>query len=316
MTFIDWNSLQNPVYQYKNWSVKDACIAYEDGKFVLFFSAFYRHHWRTRSHLVAVTTKDWKTFSKPIFNLLGRYEGWTGLCSPNIGKINGLWYMTFNSWGTRHKNGRTNELFYKTSHDLINWSEKKQIAENLTRDIRTIDIAITFENDKFYAIWKDRDYKRGRKTDRARIATCSDLDGNFKYINDGYMTFYDKNGDQPNRTHENFEFIKIKGVWYLLSTDYRPHLATLYKISGDGSGNNDEDWRVWKDGYEFDIEEESFNTQHRSNAAFLADWTEYDGYYYLIYAGNTENRSHARRGNNKLGLSRSKDLINFVVAGK
>lgn len=313
MTFINWNSLRNPVFQHENWSVKDACMAYEDGFFFLSFSAFYRDRVRTRSHLAAVTTKDWKHFSKPLFNMRGKGDGWTGLCSPNITKIGDLWYLTFNSWGNRHKNRRTNDLFYMTSRDLMHWSDRKQIARNLTEDIRTIDIAIAYENNKFYAIWKDRDHKRVKKTDRARIATCESLDGDFKYINNGYMKFYDRTGNEPKQTHENFEFIKIDGTWYLLTTDYRPHRPHLYKIGGDGYGAHDTDWLRWEEGYEIKIKEQSFNTHHLSNAAFLADWREYDGYFYLIYAGNTEGRSHARRGDNKLGLARSKSLENFMV---
>jgi hypothetical protein len=39
--FIDWDNLKNPVYQYKNWSIKDSCMAYHDETFYIFFSAFF-----------------------------------------------------------------------------------------------------------------------------------------------------------------------------------------------------------------------------------------------------------------------------------
>ncbi|MBD3352101.1 MAG: hypothetical protein GF364_11495 [Candidatus Lokiarchaeota archaeon] len=309
MTFIDWANLTNPIYSYKNWAVKDACMEYKDGIFYLFYSAFYRDRFKIKCHVVEVSTKDWLTFSKPIFNLSSKEKGWTGLASPNINKINDKYILTFNSWGNRHSNKRTNNLFYIESEDLIHWSEMRQVARNLTENIRVIDIAVANENNKFYVIWKDRDRKRITKMDRARIAVSHSLDGTFEYIGDGYMKFLLKNGTESSKIHENFEFIKIDGIWYILSTDYRPHRPYLYRISGTGRGVDDNCWLKWTDGYELNIPQEQFNTHDRSNAGFLADWREYDGHYYLLYAGTTEGRSHARRGDSKLGLARSNNLL-------
>ncbi|HEV2500996.1 MAG TPA: hypothetical protein VGY31_15610, partial [Terriglobia bacterium] len=49
--FIDWASLRNPVLAYPHWSIKDAAMAYRDGVFYIFFSAFYEDHGRVRSHV-------------------------------------------------------------------------------------------------------------------------------------------------------------------------------------------------------------------------------------------------------------------------
>jgi len=43
---------------------------------------------------------------------------------------------------------------------------------------------------------------------------------------------------------------------------------------------------------------------------------QYDGYYYLIYAGRTEGQAFARRGWNQLGLARSSDLMHWSPAGR
>lgn len=312
--FIDWNNLKNPVYSYKNWSVKDACMEYKDGVFYIFFSAFYWDRMKTRSHVVEISTKDWKTFSHPLLHIDGREEGWTGLCSPNITKINGKYYLTFNSWGEKHPNKRTNQLFFMESNDLIHWSNIKQVARNLTEKDRVIDIAISFENNKYYIVWKYREKSGLVNKDHVRIATASTLDRDAIYIgNGGFAEFYLKDGSKSSKTHENFQIIKIDGIWYLLSTDYIPHSPWFYKISGDGRGHNDEDWLRWVDGYEFKIPQEAFNTNHLANAAFLTDWRQFNGHFYLLYAGRTEGRSHALRGDNKLGLARSKDLFNFEV---
>jgi hypothetical protein len=97
-----------------------------------------------------------------------------------------------------------------------------------------------------------------------------------------------------------------------LSSDYPPKTrGMLYSISGDGS--KDEDWLEWIDGYELDIPKEDFNSDHVANAPFIADWREHDGYFYCIYAGRSENKSYLGRGDNKIALARSKDLVQWEV---
>ena len=88
----------------------------------------------------------------------------------------------------------------------------------------------------------------------------------------------------------------------------------IYKMAGPG--NNDDDWLHWINGAPINIQVQSFNTNHTANCPFVADWREHDGHFYIIYAGRTEGLSHARRGNNKLGLARSKNLINWEVANE
>jgi hypothetical protein len=41
--FIDWKGLKNPVLSYPNWSAKDTSMAYRNGRFYVFFSAFTRN---------------------------------------------------------------------------------------------------------------------------------------------------------------------------------------------------------------------------------------------------------------------------------
>ncbi len=311
MTFIPWNSLENPVYGLEYASVKDACMIYYNDTFYLYFSAFYEDRGRIRSHVLSVKTNDWQSFSKPFLCLDGQEDGWTGLCSPNISQYGDRLYLTFNSWGDKHPNGRTNNLFYITSDDGVTWTEMRQVAPNLTEEIRAIDLALAESKNKYYVVWKDRHKTWLWRKDRPRIAVASDLDSDFSYINDGIMKFFLRGGEESKKTHENFQFLQIDGIWHLITTDYVPHRTFLYRISGAGSGENDTDWLKWVDGHELVVPSESFNTRHRSNAGFLADWRVYDGYFYLLYAGNTEGRSYARRGDNTLGLARSKDLDAF-----
>lgn len=301
--FIDWASLRNPILEYSNWSIKDAAMVYREGVFYLFFSAFYERDGRVRSHVVEVSTKDFKTYSSPLLNFDGQEDGWIGMCSPDVNWLNGTYYMTFNSWGD--KPGVPNQLFYMTSKDLIHWTPRRRLAANLTAGKRAIDAAVTFADNRYYLIWKE-----DRKP---RLASGQTMDGEFSFVGSGYPTFHMADGMDNGLIHENYQFIKIDGRWRMLTTDYTPHNPYLYTLKKSRPAGTD--WLAWEKGYKLDIVKERFNTDHPANAAALYDWRQHDGYFYLLYAGRTEGASYLGRGWNRLGLSRSKDLIRWYPAG-
>ncbi len=305
---MDWSKLHNPVLEYPNWSVKDYGVAYNNGACYIFYSAFYEEEGRVRSHVAAVKTSDFKTYSEPLFNLWGKEDGWTGMCSPNVSKIGGKWVMTFNSWGDIHPNGQTNQLFYRESADLETWGPIKPIAANLTTGKRAIDIAIEQANGKIYLIFKEKQ--------TPKIAVGDSLDGDFKFIGDGLVKFKMTDGNTAN-AHENYQFLKIDGKWHLLVTNMKgAHGPHLYTMAGDGA--TDEDWLQWVDGYKCMVADEPFNTGSHDNSSVLLDQSAVDGYYYLLYAGSMAEtkEQYAGRSHNKLGLSRSTDLKTWLPAGK
>ena len=312
MTFINWSALKNPVYSRRWWSVKDAAMVYHDSQFYLFFSAFYWDRFKIRSHVVEVSTKDWHTFSSPILHIDGREDGWTGLCSPDVSKIGDHYYLVYNSWGAKHPNGKHNWLFYQSSKDLCQWSKAKPVGVNLNEDHRVIDISICHDNSKFYVIWKDEKYDAGGKKDyKTRMGTCQSLEESLAYIGDGYPKFYLANGQESQDIHENYQFIQIDGQWHVLTTDYPNHRPILYQMQGNPA--QDESWLQWTNGHELVVPQEEFNRHQTANAAFLADWRAYDGFFYLLYAGRTHDWSFKGRGDNKLGLVRSKDLKTWKI---
>ena len=311
---IPWTDLKNPVYSQSGWSVKDACVTFYNDEFYLFFSAFYKDREKERSHIVAVKTTDWQTYSSPILHLDGREDGWTGLCSPNITKHENLFYLTYNSWGKVHANGKTNDLFCITSSDLKSWSEPIPIAPELTSKITCIDLAITFANDSVYAIWKQEIGKTNPGTYRPVIAKAPSLKENFEFLEEKFPKLELKNKRSKNRIYENYQFIEINKKWHLLTTAYRPHDAVLFEMKG--TGKSDQDWLYWFNGRAFDLPRQWFNFEQICNAPFLADWRSIDGFFYLLYAGRQQAITHAGRGNNKLALARSKDLVDWKVPPK
>jgi hypothetical protein len=312
--FIDWNSLKNPVLSYPNWSVKDTAMAYRNGRFYVFFSAFYEDRGQVRSHVVEVSTRDFRHYSEPIFNFDGKEDGWIGMCSPDVQQLYGRYVMTFNSWGD--KPGKPNQLFYRTSDDLVHWTPRKTLGLNLTEvgNQRVIDAALAQADGGYYLVYKEQ--TPGIHS-RPRMAFSRSLDGPFHYIGDGIVALLMKDGKDNGFFHENYEFLHSNGQWYLLATDYlhnqqdhdkydmqAPYLYSLEPGS---------QWLKWTWGYIFDLPQEKFNMESIANAAAVYDWRKYDGYYYLIYAGRNEGQTYAKRGWNQIALARSKDLIHWSV---
>jgi hypothetical protein len=301
--FIDWKNLHNPVLSYPSWSIKDSAMAYRDGVFYVFFSAFYEDHGQIRSHVVEVSTRDFKTYSQPIFNFDGEEDGWLGMCSPDVQRVENRYVMTFNSWGD--KPGKFNALFYKTSTDLTHWSNAAPLAAELTAGKRVIDAAIAHSDGGYYATWKE-----GQQGMKPRMAFANSLDGPFHFVKSGLPALLMQDGKDDGLIHENYEFLEIDGRWRLLTTDYNPPSPRLYTLE------DPTDWLKWGEGYELKIPIESLNTDNVANAAALYDWRRQDGFFYLIYAGRTERTTYLHRGWNRIGLARSKDLIHWQPAGK
>lgn len=302
--FIQWNQLRNPVLLYPHWSIKDFAMAHRDGMFYVFFSAFYKDHGRVRSHVVEVSTRDFKRFSKPILDFDGESAGWIGMCSPDVQRLGQLWELSFNSWGDEPH--RPDALFYMTSRDLVHWSKRFPLAPNLTAR-GAIDLSVTRANRGYFAVWKS-----GRKPQemRVRMACAKALAGPWRFIGSGYATLNMADGKENGLIHENFEFIRINGALHLLSSDYpHGHHEYLYTLLDPAHPLK------WGKGFELKIPAQSWNRMVPCDAAALYDWRHEDGYFYLIYAGRNEQTSYLHRGWNRMALARSKDLKHWVPAG-
>ncbi len=344
MSFIPWDSLRNPVCSLAGWSCKDACTVYHDGLFHVFTSAFDEE----RSTVVQLTTPDWQEFSDFRFQLTGAELDAVGICSPNIWSHAGRWYLHCNTWGQPSPPG--NQLYYLVSDDLAHWSAPRPLVPELTAGKRCIDIALAHTGSFWVAVWKEGG--------TARVAIADDLDGGWRFVDGGRAGLLRADGTDcadTGGTHENCQILEIDGVWHLLSTDYEPHEPWLYRLAGDPA--DPVAWAHWQDGYRLRLPAEGFNSMSvdlpcvregdfvrplhpcedepgrchivdgLANAPFLADWRAHDGWFYLLYAGKSEegrNRFRGRaaggirregwpRGWNRLALARSRDLYAWAV---
>ncbi|HOU09561.1 MAG TPA: hypothetical protein PL044_02295 [Clostridiales bacterium] len=271
----------NPVYPAagSGWGVKDACVAYKDGLYYIFASAFFEDGGRERTHLIGVSTPDFKTFSEPLFCLDGQEMGLIGLCSPNLTLHGGVYYMTYNSWGDQE--GRPNQLYYATSTDLEHWDFHKPLARSLTQGRRSIDAAVWFTADGVLLVYKDGQ--------TMRFAMADDIGS------DAWTPVPSK----VKAWYENYCFAQEDGRLYMMATN-RLHLPVILEMRNGDYG----DWRVVK---RLLPPQQGFNTDERANAASVT-WVPEQGRWLMIYAGRTEGVSHAGRGDNRLALAQSGSL--------
>lgn len=305
---LAWNRLSNPVLSYPHWSIKDPAMAVQNGTYYVFFSAFYPDHGRIRSHVVEVSTPDFVTFSTPILNFDGEEAGWTGMCSPDVQKLGDVWELSFNSWGDDPK--RPDQLFYMTSPDLVHWSSRRQLADNLTAGQSVIDLSVTSLGGRYYAVWRQglEDYPHDI---HIRMAAAGSLGGPWHFVGPGVVSLSMATGRDNGRIHENYEFVRAGSGLRLLSDDYRDNTEGefLYTLMNAARP------LTWGDGIEMNVPLQNFNRLVRCFAAALYDWRKLDGYFYLIYAGCNEQTTYLGRGWNRLALARSRDLLHWFAAG-
>ncbi len=290
---IDYENLRNPIYAFRDWSIKDSCVAEKDGTFYIYFSAFYSDRGGMRCHISGVKTPDFKNFSEPLLLWNGEEGNWDGMCSPNISQIGDTYYLTYNSWG--EDDNHPNQLFFARSKDLENWEKDLPLASNLTAGKRSIDAAIIFHNNKYYLVWKEF------QTPMMAVGEGLGPEG------------WKRLGTVPGGWFENGEFINIDGKWFLLATE-RSHLPMLRAIRDDG--NADDDWLNLGKFQRLKIPQQKFNTIEKANCAFLSDRRDQDGYFYLLFSGRNQGFGHEGDAYFKLGISRSKDLVKWESAGR
>lgn len=289
LPMVDWNAIRNPVLAHDFWCLKDPCVAFRDGKFHLFCSAFSPG---SRLQTLHVTTTDFVTFSHPVF-LWG--EGDNGRGSPDLAFIDGVYYLTYQSFDPRPGHDRTNtKCLCAMSEDLVNWDKKDiEIARNLNVDQRAIDPAIAKWNDRYYCF-----FKQWQQPLLASTKNIEDPDG-WELL--GRL-------DAPEST-ENGQFILIDDIWNLIVE--APGQIRVYQLNGDK--NNHADWAHWHHAHTIQLPfREGFNHIHPGGAAYIADWRFMDGYFYAFYHVKFDPDARRNMGHH-LGIARSRDMLHWEL---
>lgn len=304
--FVDWQKLHNPILQSDDLMLKDAAVVYRDGWFYLYSSTRlndgdtrdWSREWRFyRSRDLAT----WEPFHPAGLDSRGHHPD-----SPDVTKVGDRYLMVFQSEDAK----RDRRLFWSQSKNLYEWSPMHELAPTFRAAERLIDGALAFHNG-FY-------YLGGKATQQFWVSRAKSLEGPWA---EPIQATAD--GDWA----ENFQFIRIAGKWRMVATGRVPagmrprgtgsytsgHEPWIYEISGTGDAL--QDWARWTSKQHLNVPFEDWNKLVHANSAYLCDWREQDGWFYLFYAGSNDDTTFAKRGHAKIGVARSKDLVNWHVAG-
>lgn len=313
---IDWEALSNPLLSDPDIPLKDPCVVYHRGVFHIFASgASYR-------------TRDFKTFEGP-------FEGHG---SPDVTRLgDGRFVMVHQTRDLENPgpgpgvdpdgpDNRHRRLVFRTSTDLVTWSDDRELFPALPPD-RNIDGALAWHGGRY-----SLGFKTGVTLQRFNVARSEgpDLDGRWtgpEKAHAGEGCWIDKLlpiiGDNITRWAENYQFVRIDGAWRMIATGRHPdrpidfgymgsHEPFIYALSA--TGDTLEDWTDWVGKRWLQVPEQAWNTLMHANSAYLADWREHDGYFYLFYAGTDEETADGR-GHGRIGAVRSRDLVEWFLPG-
>lgn len=307
--FIDWAWLKNPILSEPDRMLKDQAVVYQDGWFYVFASTRFADddpEALTRTPCF-YRTRDFKSYECMYDHDLDVAWGGavkTGTGSPDVTLIDDAWHMV---WQSGPDSTRRRNLFYSTSSDLMEWAPARQMNPSLGLTARRIDGALARDGGYYYLGYKSRQrFRVTRSRDQA-------LDGHW---------LRSRAASAGGNWAENYQFIRIDGTWRMIATarDPKKPLSTGYTDSHepfiytmDGDGTEFEHWTRWVDKRHLDIPYEDWNRVMHANSAFLCDWRGHDGYFYLFYAGASDNESFQGRGHGKIGVARSRDLAHWTT---
>ena len=296
---LDWEDLQNPVLGFESHRLKDQSVAYHDGYFYLFAGYSYR----------SPDLVDWEEIpSVPAGDLCFAGDRW--IVSHQVG------------YPDEPPDSDFRKIAWRQSFDLLNWSESQDMIQ-LDKD-RNIDPALAFLDETNVVLV----YKRGVVIQESQVAYGTFDGTEFVFGSPGKAypgegCELDKRipiiGDTITRWAENAQIIEIDGRWRIIATARHPdrpidtgyvasHEPFIYEIEGN-------DFSQWIRKRHLIIPEESWNTVMHANTAFLLDLRADDGWFYLFYSG-ADRLDPDLRGHGKIGVARSRDLVNWYVPGE
>ena len=127
-------------------SLKDPALAYSSGRFFLFVSDFSGPINALDSHLVGVSTTDFRQYDL----VLDHADG----ASPTLFSEGGKHYLCFCSgFGLNSRHGH--KLWVSTSTDLRSWSTPVPLASAVTGGARAIDPALGRVDGRLWLVYKE-----------------------------------------------------------------------------------------------------------------------------------------------------------------
>ncbi len=291
---IDWLGLRNPVLASRHGAIKNQAVVYSGGWF-WFFPALQIAQGRA-----CLRTRDFKTYEYylPRQTVSG---------APRLLQHEGRWHALYQLFAKTAER----RIFHASSEDLLEWTAPREAWPSFQPGTRHIDAALAWESGHYYAGFKSNQqlYVTRSCSEKLDLAWETPL----RAESEGWC--------------EAFQFIRIDGRWRMLATARAPkgyetggnsytgsHEPFLYTMDGDGSKL--EDWSRWKDKTHVALPFADWNKVMHANSAFLCDWREHDGWFYLFFAGANDDTTNRGRGHGKIGMARSRNLMKWYLPGE
>lgn len=291
---IDWENLQNPILASKHGAIKNQAVLYHDGWFWIF------PRLELEQGAAFVRTRDFKTYeylmSAPVFGM-----------APRFYRDVETWHVFFQLSAP----DADRRIYHASSATLTDWTTPKEAWAQMQPGKRHIDPAIAREGGRYYAGFKS---------------------GQQFYVMRSVGDALDFRWETPVKAHtdgwcEAYQFVKIDGQWHMMATGRAPqgfetggngytgsHEPYLYTMQGDGTELAH--WAQWTNKRHIPLPFSDWNRVMHANSAYLCDWRDHDGWFYLFFAGANDDTLCRGRGHCKIGVARSRDLVRWYLPGE
>jgi hypothetical protein len=313
---VDWSALENPILSSSSAGEKDEDLLWFGGEWHMLFS-YVRYdraapggvYW----DIASATSTDLVHWSEPA--AWPPQRGTLGVASPEVvSDPEGGFVVTYQSDPGQSDRAQS-RLWYRTSPDLVTWSAPHPLAQNLAPEPqdRMIDGSLA---------WTGRGLVLGYKagvvgSEQAfEIAWSADgsLNGPWRYVGKPDIVV---NGG----TVERDEFLTVAGTWRLVATSNELDQPWVFELAGNP--DDPRGWLDWIDGHELEVPKAQWDSGpgissigfEWANSAFLCNDSAAGGYYYLLYSGSSELTAFDGWGHAKIGIARSRNLVDWQVPG-
>jgi hypothetical protein len=311
---VNWSKLRNPILSSPSAGEKDQVMVWFDGKWHMIFS-YVRDDPSTPDgvywDIATSSSTDMTTWSPP--DPWPFQPGALGVAAPQIVRDPQGFFVVVYQSDPGQTGGAQDRLYFRTTTDFVTWSAPHPLAQSLAPKPgdRMIDGSLAWTSDGLILGYKSGAEGASQAFEIARSANGS-LDGPWQYVGKPDIVV---NGD----TVERYEFLSVEGSWDLMATSNTLDQPWLFKLSGDPATPSG--WLHWSAGYELAIPKAAWDSGPEissvgyewANASFLCNASSTDGYYYLLYAGSNELTQFGGWGHAKIGIARSRNLIDWQV---
>ena len=245
---VDWSALHDPVLAATAGGVKDEAAVWAGGHWHLLFS--YVSYDPSgpggiRWDIAAATSTDMVHWSA--VDPWPPQPGVSGVASPDIVRQpSGTYLVTYQSDpGALPPSSENSRLYYRTSADLRHWSAPRALAHSLAPapTDRMIDGALVYTGHQLLLGFK---YSSPSQPDVFEVARSASGGPQGPWTVVGRPDITVEGG-----TVENYEFVRVAGLWRLMATSNNLDQPWLFTLSGNP--DRARGWLSWSPGRQLDI---------------------------------------------------------------